>query len=175
MKFFFIALCAVLSVCATQRVEAEFYRYTDKNGNILFTDDLSKIPSDQRAQVRSYEESQTSAPATPKATTPKEKPNETKNTETEAFLKEREEIEALGKTMNQEYEQLMQEKAKLDEAREQAVTNAQINDFNQKSSDFNTRIQAYEKRYADYSAQVKEYNERAAATSAKTKEAKKED
>jgi hypothetical protein len=41
--------------------QAEFYKYVDKDGNILFTDDLSRIPSDQRHHLGRYDD----APASP--------------------------------------------------------------------------------------------------------------
>lgn len=36
--------------------EAEFYRYTDKNGVVHFTDRLESIPSEYRNQIKEYKE-----------------------------------------------------------------------------------------------------------------------
>jgi len=39
-------------------VSAEFYKYVDENGNTHFTDDFNKVPEDQRAGLKGYEESE---------------------------------------------------------------------------------------------------------------------
>jgi len=37
-------------------VTAQFYRYIDQNGNLRFTDDLNKVPTEQRVTIRGYHE-----------------------------------------------------------------------------------------------------------------------
>lgn len=35
-------------------VTGEFYKYIDENGNVLFTDDISKVPEAQRSKTENY-------------------------------------------------------------------------------------------------------------------------
>ena len=52
---------------------AQFYKYVDKDGNIHFTDDINQVPPEQRAKIRSYEESESNpeaGEATPQAEEP---------------------------------------------------------------------------------------------------------
>lgn len=44
---------------------SEYYEYTDKNGEIIFTDDLGSIPENQRSKVKEFKEQKHSPPFTP--------------------------------------------------------------------------------------------------------------
>lgn len=52
----FVLILIALSTTFTISARGEYYKYTDKNGDILFTDDLSKIPENQRAKVKEFKE-----------------------------------------------------------------------------------------------------------------------
>lgn len=163
MKPIFTALCILTLLVAARPVTAEFYRYVDKHGNVLYTDDLSKIPADQRAKAAAYVESppvQLAPPAQKPADT--EEDNQATG-ETEAVMQERRELQAQGDALNKEYDQLIEERTQLDQEKGLASSNEQIEEHNRKIVDFNARIQDYEKRRDDYATKVKEFNDRTAA------------
>jgi predicted aspartyl protease len=56
-KFTFSALLALcLGLFLTLDVQAEFYKYVDREGRVFYVDDLSKIPEEYQEQVQVYRE-----------------------------------------------------------------------------------------------------------------------
>ena len=52
-------LCMIgfaILLCLTGTVRAEFYKYTDNDGNVYFVDDISQIPEEYRHQIETYRE-----------------------------------------------------------------------------------------------------------------------
>ena len=140
---------------------AEFYRYVDQHGNVVYTDDLSKVPVDQRSKVQPYEES----PNTPQKVEPKEAAVKEAKTDnlTDDLEKERQRLHAQENSLNQEYEDLMKMRSELNEEKNKAVTNSQIKSYNKKIIDFNERIKAYEKKRDTLAADVKSFNQKVEA------------
>ncbi len=57
MKYWILPL--IIAACLlTLPAAADYYRYIDKDGNVRFTDDISKIPPAQRPSVQLYEDPQ---------------------------------------------------------------------------------------------------------------------
>ncbi|MBI5550071.1 MAG: DUF4124 domain-containing protein [Desulfobacterales bacterium] len=164
MRAAFIVLTIVLFLVITGPACAEFYRYVDKHGNVLFTDDLSKVPADQREKTKAYDES-FSKPAKPQASPAPKAPAAQDPAQAQALETERKQLEDHEQTLNREYDDLMKQRATLDEEKANAVTPAQIKEYNQKIVDFNSRIQSYEGKRDAYSEKVKAFNERAKSQS----------
>jgi len=154
-----IILAILLFLAIAGPASAEFYRYVDKHGNVLYTDDLSKVPADQRAKAQAYDESY-SQPAKPQDS-PAPKVTGPSAAETQALEAERKQLEEHEQALNREYDDLMKQRATLDEEKVNAVTPAQIKEHNQKIVELNTRIKAYEGKRDAYSDKVKAFNERA--------------
>lgn len=157
-----IVLAIVMVLALLRPASAEFYRYVDKHGNVLYTDDLSKVPADQRERARPYDES-FSAPAKPAESSPQKATPPKEPAAAQALEEERRQLEEQEKILNREYEDLMKQRTALDEEKANAVTPAQIKNYNQKIVDFNTRIKSYEVKQDTYSEKVKAFNERSKA------------
>ena len=53
---FFLTISLALTIPACQDVQAEFYKYIDKEGVLRFVDDPSKIPPEHRKSIKAYQE-----------------------------------------------------------------------------------------------------------------------
>jgi predicted aspartyl protease len=54
--YFFLAISLALTIPVGQNVQAEFYKYIDKEGVLRFVDDPSKIPPEHRKSIKAYQE-----------------------------------------------------------------------------------------------------------------------
>ncbi|MCK4988576.1 MAG: DUF4124 domain-containing protein, partial [Desulfobacterales bacterium] len=103
-------------------VSAEFYKYTDEEGNIRFTDDINQVPEEQRSKIRSYVESENEEvseqeEATPESTENQEQPKQQANfpdlseddEEKESFEDAKNRIDTIKQEIDQEYAALLKE------------------------------------------------------------------
>ena len=52
IKWSLVLITMLFAVTAS----AEYYRYRDQNGNIVYTDDITRVPRDQQAALQKYRE-----------------------------------------------------------------------------------------------------------------------
>lgn len=148
----------------------EFYKYQDAHGNVIYTDDLSKVPPEQRSKAQMYEESHTTAAPQP-AQEGKTASSATDKqpADSESFRKEGERLLNLKEELDKEYNALVKESAELKAEQQAAVTPEQIKAVNKKVVGYNARFQAYHEKSSAYEADVKAYNERTQAAETEPK------
>jgi chromosome segregation ATPase len=153
-----IMIIALILLAMTLPASAEFYRFTDRHGNIIFTDDLSKVPPEQREQVKAYHESKYRPPKEPDPKVDQDKATDNAGEDKE-YTRLRQQEEALKTERNA----LQTERDRLNQEKIEAVTPEQIKEHNRSIVDFNARIQAYEEKRDAYAAEVQKYQAEKAA------------
>ena len=156
-------LMAPLIICLCAPVAADFYKYTDKGGTVRFTDDLSKVPEDQRPDATIYDES-VSTPSQPipeKKVDNKqrsvEQETKTNNSLETQSRKIKEKLDALEK----EYQALMEEKKGLEAEAKDAKTINETVEINQKISNLNKKLSQYSERRKAVSDEIDAFNAKA--------------
>ena len=160
-----IMMIVLILMAMTLPATAEFYRFTDRHGNVIYTDDLSKVPPEQREQVKSYQESKYRPP---REAAPKD--DQDKATDSTGEDKEYTRLRQQEEALETERNALKTERDRLNKEKIEAVTPEQIKEYNRSIVDFNARIQAYEEKRDAYAAEVKKYKaEKAAQEESKQK------
>lgn len=169
-KLGFYSLLPLIIFALASPGAAEFYRYKDEHGNTLFTDDLSKVPVDQRARAAIYEESSGDQPATNADSGAKNENSPQQPADTVETLKmEGQRLLKVKEELDKNYKALADENARLKAEQEAAVTPDQIKAVNKKVVTYNAQYQAYQEKSAAYEAEVKAYNERLSKVETKPK------
>ena len=160
MNLIKLFICLIIIFFSTT-VSAEFYKYIDENGNTHFTDDLNKIPEDQRAGFKGYEESESDSDtdtAEKKAVKEKKVPDDNKNLEN---------LEKFYDRLNNTRSQLLEEHGKLQKEREQSLedrknakTNKDAWKVNEKTKELNKKQEELKKKFEAFEAEKKEYNKK---------------
>jgi predicted RNase H-like nuclease (RuvC/YqgF family) len=149
----------------TNPAEAEFYKYTDQNGNIRFTDDITIVPREQRQQLKVYEESkpagQITAPAVSKEASPEAVP------ETEAPLVgdvDEDQLRAMHEALERkksaladQYQALTEARRALESRRDEIRTKEAAEQYQENVRRFNERNDAFEQKRKAFDEEVKSY------------------
>jgi len=161
--FFTLIFCLALCTPAT----AQFYKYTDSEGNIRFTDDLSKVPENLRSGATPYE-ALISPPETPPASMEQEKEDNKGATDTdmEALNQEKQALEEKESKLNAEYKGLMERRASLEKEKKGRKTRTQALEYNKSVEKLNQEVLEFDERRKAFQAEVKAFNERVKGLSA---------
>jgi hypothetical protein len=153
---------------------AQFYRYIDQNGNLRFTDDINKVPIEQRANIREYRESgkRPTQPSSKSMTSPEKSPTEiakpdssqqnnalstgAHGTGSDEELRAR--IEKMIEQVEAEYQALTKEKDALANRRALIKNWEELDAFNQSVDAFNQHAENYEKMSNRLKNLIDEYN-----------------
>ena len=150
----------ILPMLATS-LFAQIYKYTDKNGQKRWTDDLGQIPVEQRQsaeQVESIRDVSQEAPAKQKNHETVAIPNtdssgDTTNLTLESLLKEKSELE-------KQYQLIVEERKQIEEIKAQKNDAAQRQELKKKISAYNAKTKQYEIRLEAYNAKAEAYNKK---------------
>ncbi|MGD9368106.1 MAG: DUF4124 domain-containing protein [Desulfobacteraceae bacterium] len=161
-----IALLAILSLALP--AGAEFYRYLDQHGNVIYTDDLGKVPVDQRDGAETIGDS---SPIADRETAAKGANIGigTRQGDHQASLRrERIQLDEIKRELDSEFQRLADENTRLKAEQKAAVTPDQIKAVNRKAVSFNARFQAYQEKDAAYKTRLEAYNNRVKEISKKS-------
>lgn len=153
-----IALLATISLAIP--AEAEFYRYLDRHGNVIYTDDVSKVPIDQRAGAETIGDSSPVADRESAAKGPGNGIGARQGDHQASLRRERIQLDGIKRELDSEFQRLADENARLKAEQKTAVTPDQIKAVNKKAVSFNARFQAYQEKDAAYKTRLEAFNKR---------------
>ena len=152
---------------------AEFYKYYDTSGNVHFTDDFNKVPENQRANVKGYDEyRQENEESTATAQDPahqgqeskadhftNEKAGDGKGVDFNSDLKILDQRKA---ELASEYESLMQENAQLASMKKTVKNKSDADRYNERVRKLNENLKEHDRKRKQFFSDVEDYNARVA-------------
>jgi len=160
MNLIKLFICLIIILFSTT-VSAEFYKYVDANGNTCFTDDFNKVPEDQRASLKGYEESEVNSDTeTVEKKTVKEIKVQDDNENQEDLDKFHDRLNKTRLQIKQEIQDIKNAKEQHQNAKKNAKTEADVIEINEKARIINERQKALDKKYEAFEIERKKYRER---------------
>lgn len=161
-----ILLIAVLTylVLSSFCTAGQYYKFIDENGVVSFTDDLSKIPKEQRPEVEVSREISNS-PESKEMTPPESiEPDDTsglenKDTDDPAKLdREAEELKKMKAELDKEADDINGESIRLIEEGKGVKGRNNVEEYNIKVDKLNEKTDLYQAKQAEYVKRANEYN-----------------
>lgn len=160
LPFIFLIISCVLPVS----VSADYYQYTDKNGNVSFTDNLSDVPESQREKIKPFstldnkEKSKADLPADKEI----EKNDKVYNNDTDGVSDELDRVagklEKKKQELNQKQQRLNERQYQLKQKALENMTEGERETHRKKIKALNQEIDQYRKQRNLFKEKVKEYN-----------------
>lgn len=186
MKFS-VAGALVIGLVFAGQATAQFYKYIDKQGYVRFTDDINRVPEDQRSRLRSYTESQGApAPASEPDDGPETQPGsvpgplaapaspqDSAADNHEALESAHLRIQEMKKNLDVEYQALLKEKETLSKERDTPKTREETVDYNKRIQTFNQNAAKFENRSDELRKMVDDYNLRVIEGNSNTMKSRK--
>lgn len=158
MNLIKLFICLIIIFFSTT-VSAEFYKYVDENGNTCFTDDFNKVPKDQRAGLKGYEDSESDTDTVEKKPA-KEKEVQDDNKNQEDLEKFHDRLNNTRLQLIEEHEEIKKEREQNIEDRKNAETTEDAWKVNERIKKLNKRQEELKKKFEAFEAEKKEYNKR---------------
>ena len=163
MNLIKLFVCLIIILFSTT-VSADFYKYVDENGNTCFTDDFNKVPEDQRAGLKGYEESESDSDTDTVEKKPVKEKKEIK------VQDDNENIQNLEKSHNRlnntrlqlikEHEDLQKERKQIIEDRKNATTTEESSEANERIKELNKKQEELKNKFEAFEAEKIEYNKK---------------
>lgn len=158
-------IAVFLPLLLTAPAQAEFYKYTDQNGNIRFTDDITRVPRNQRQQLKIYEESKSTAQASaPAESTEPSPPATAEATAPSAGDVDENQLRAMHETLErkksalaEQYRALTEVRKDLENRRGEIRTREEAERYQQSVRRFNARNDAYQQKRKAFDEEVESY------------------
>ncbi len=169
MNLIKLFICLIIIFFSTT-VSAEFYKYVDENGNTHFTDDFNKVPEDQRAGLKGYEESESDSDTnTVENKAVKENKVRDDNENQEYLEKFYDRLNNTRLQLVKEHEEIKKEREQNIEDRKNAQTSEDAWKVNERIKKLNKRQKELKKKYETFEAERKEYRKKLEEAEAKEK------
>lgn len=158
-------IIVIILILFTASVSAEIFKYVDKDGTVLYTDDLSVIPEEQRSVIEVFSETADKAYATPADIKQPQKQPETKKTDDSEEIsvrleRQRAALAKEGEALEEEMQALIKEKEAFLSSRRfksgpDSIVTRQLKALNRKIAESNKKTQEFKKKKAAYKAKIK--------------------
>ncbi len=149
----FLMMLVIVSFTATL-ADAQIYQYRDSDGHIRYTDDLGKIPVNQREDAGRLREMpwSESEPAKQEVEAQRDADRDPAR-EAKELRDEEEQLQAT-------YERLEEQKSKIGDPPGPGASREELAAYQTAVEELNTRILSYQEAVEDYERRVRLFNER---------------
>lgn len=162
INFILILMMAILIFSSFCCYAGQYYKFTDENGVVSFTDDISKIPKEQRAKLEVNQaiksvrlNPQDAAKASEKQLAEEAlKKSQGLDQEAEKLKRIKEELDKEAETINNDGINLIEEGKDIKGNKNIEAYNAKINELNERTKVYQSKQVEYIKRANAYNTKV---------------------
>jgi hypothetical protein len=140
----------------------EIYKYIDKNGQPRWTDDLSQVPKAQRASAQHFEgvkEQPAAANGQAESSPGGKVQNQAVHKSDQSKAPSREALEKEKADLDNQYQQLLQERKELKRLKAKALNPADRSALEKRISAYNQNTNHYEAQLNAFNKKIKTYNQ----------------